>query len=83
MATKTKAPADYDRLADETEVRMDGFAARVANAMAGLDTLLKDHPKRAEVRKLVEFYARAAFDLHNEKAKLARYQELRDGKITS
>ena len=75
---KPKAPADYARLADESEVRRDGFKARADRAMAAIGAELRDHPKAVEVRKLIEFYAKAAFDLHNEQATLARYVGLRD-----
>lgn len=75
---KPKAPADYAKLADESEIRRDGFKARADRAMAAIEAELKDHPEAAEVRRTIEFYAKAAFDLHNESATLARYMGLRD-----
>lgn len=73
-----KAAANYTKLADESEVRRDGFQARAGRAMAAIEAELKGHPKLAEVRKLIEVYAKAAFDLHNEQVTLARYVNLRD-----
>lgn len=74
----SKANTDYGRLADETEVLVDGFTARTTRTRNELNRLLKDVPERAAVVQVIERHARNLRDLEDAKARLDRYVALRD-----
>lgn len=79
MATKTKAPADYGKLASQAELERDGFASRVERSMAEITKLLGDFKDRERVKQLISHYAvQRAYQVAADE-KLARYVSLRDG----
>lgn len=79
MASKTpKRPADYAKLADETELIRDGLKSHVDAAKAQLNELLKDVPKRAAIVQIMERHANRAAQLYEVQARLDRYVALRD-----
>lgn len=74
----TKAPANYAKLADETELIRDGLKSRVEGTRAMLNKHLKDIPERAAIMQTFERHAAWAAQLADVEQRLARYVSLRD-----
>lgn len=74
----TKRPADYTKLADETELIRDGLASRVTKIDQHIAELLADVPHRAAIMQSVERRQNWAAQLYEVQARLDRYVGLRD-----
>lgn len=75
---KTKAPANYAKLADETELIRDGLKSRIDGAKALLNKHMKDVPERAAIMQTFERYAGWIAQHAEVQARLDRYIALRD-----
>lgn len=77
-AAKPKKPADYAKLADETELILDGLRARDDRLKAHLNTMLKAVPERAAIMLSFERFAVNKAQLVDVQARRDRYIALRD-----
>lgn len=73
-----KRPADYAKLAGETELIRDGLSARVAKIDQHVAELLADVPHREAIMQSVNRRQNWAAQLYEVEARLARYVGLRD-----
>lgn len=78
QTTRTKAPANYAKLADETELIRDGLASRITSIKGHLNKLLKDVPERAAIMQSFERYAAWMAQHAEVQSRLDRYIALRD-----
>lgn len=75
---KPKKPANYVKLADETELIRDGLQAKVDKVKAHIADMLKDVPERAAIMQSFERQANWQAQLYDVQARLDRYIGLRD-----
>lgn len=73
-----KAPANYAKLADETELIRDGLTNRVDKVKAHIAEMLRNVPERAAIMQAFERQANWAAQLYDVQARLDRYIALRD-----
>ena len=74
----TKAPANYDRLAEDAELIHAGLTAKLGKVKAQLNAMLKDIPERAAIMQSFERMADLSARHRDASAKLDRYVALRD-----
>lgn len=73
-----KAPANYAKLADDTELTVLGLEAKVAQIKRHMNTLLKDVPERAAIVQAAERMGSWAYQLTEARMRFDRYVALRD-----
>lgn len=78
--SRTKAPANYEKLADETELIRDGLDKRIHDIKGHLNGMLKDVPERAAIMQSFERLANWEAQRYDVQARLDRYIALRDRK---
>lgn len=81
--TKTKAPANYRKLAEETELIKFGLEAKVAQVKANLNRMLKDVPERAAIMVSFERLAHWQCSLTEVTERYDRYVSLRDRDVST
>lgn len=73
-----KRPADYAKLADETELLLDGIRARKDIVAKQLNSMLKDVPERAAIMQSFVKFADVSAQEREITARFDRYVSLRD-----
>lgn len=73
-----KASANYERLADETELLLLGMETRVKATQKELARLLGEVPNKAAIMQCFERHARNVATYDEIEARLERYVALRD-----
>ena len=73
-----KAPADYAKKADETELILDGLTARIQKIESHISTLLAGVPQAEAVMQSFRRLANQEAQRYEVKARFAKYVRLRD-----
>lgn len=73
-----KAPTNYAKLAEQTELVKFGLEAKIAQVDKQIKSMLKDVPERAAIMQSIERYANWAGQLAEVNERYDRYVALRD-----